>query len=134
MSYVVSTLIAVALSLVEFMLSNRFAIKTRLELFYVFTTYLLLTYLYSMPNVPFSDFWKKIFFVTPLFVDLRTQYALVAPFQVHYLTTVIGIGVGAVLDLLYRQVSARSLKAGAIRSTGVVLIIASVFSPYLLSW
>jgi len=77
----------------------------RVEAIFMVIEVLLFTFLYSMPNVPFSSFWEKLFFEFPIMTDLRTQYVIIAPFQGLVMSIAFGLGSYALLkSLSYRKI------------------------------
>ena len=63
--------------------------------------FLVISFLYSMPNVPFSNFLKTLFFKFPILADLRTQYVIVGPFESLVLSIVVGFGSYYVISKLF---------------------------------
>ncbi|WP_338598634.1 hypothetical protein V6M85_08110 [Sulfolobus tengchongensis] len=83
---------------------------------------LIFAFLYSMPNVPFSSFWEKLFFEFPIMTDIRTQYVLVAPFLGSVMSYGVGFGVYAILEEIKRR-------RIYLKALAVILIIVAVFLP-----
>ena len=75
----------------SFILITKRALRSS-EPIFIFTVLLLFTFLYSMPNVPFSSFWERLFFEFPIMVDLRTQYVIITPFQGFIMSIAFGLG------------------------------------------
>lgn len=70
------------------------------EILLYIVLFLVISFLYSMPNVPFSNFFKSLFFKFPILSDLRTQYVIVGPFESLVLSIVIGFGSYYIIDKL----------------------------------
>ncbi|QXJ28569.1 hypothetical protein J5U23_01438 [Saccharolobus shibatae B12] len=79
--------------------------RKRGEALFMLSEFLLFTFLYSMPNVPFSSFWEKLFFEFPIMTDLRTQYVLITPFQGLLMSIAFGLGsYGFIKSLSYKKI------------------------------
>ena len=96
-SYILSFMI-VLVYLTPLLLSRRKLISS--EVLFFIIMFLSIAFLYSMPNVPFSDFFKALFFRFPILVDLRTQYVLVGPFEGLTLSIVLGFGTYYIIDAI----------------------------------
>ena len=92
--------------------------RTSSEILFFIILFLVTTFLYSMPNVPFSDFFKTLFFKFPILADLRTQWVLVGPFESLLLSIVVSFGTYNIIDVL-------SVKGKRFVVLGLVLIIVS---------
>ncbi|BFI73721.1 hypothetical protein YN1_7080 [Nanoarchaeota archaeon] len=83
----------------SFIILNKKVSKNK-EILFFFISFLIFTFLYSMPNVPFSSFWENLFYKYPIMVDLRTQYIIIAPFQGFLMVYLIGFGIYGILDYI----------------------------------
>ena len=108
--------------------------KTRnAEPIFIFSSLLLFTFLYSMPNVPFSSFWENLFFELPIMADLRSQYVLITPFQGLLMSISFGLGSYYFMRSLFLR---RSLKIVSVTLiflviTGTGLNILVYGSPFI---
>jgi len=93
--------------------------RTRSEVVFYIVMFLITSFLYSMPNVPLSAFFKSLFFKFPVLADLRTQYVLVGPFESLFLSIVMGFGLFYFINLF----SDRSLSKKLVALILAVLVV-----------
>ncbi|MGC9079844.1 MAG: hypothetical protein ACP5G1_03850 [Nanopusillaceae archaeon] len=74
-------------------------LRNKGEILFIISSILIFVFLYSMPNVPFSDFWKYLYFKFPIMADLRTPRIIIAPFLEFLMS--IGIGLGSYIIINY---------------------------------
>ncbi|WP_152411951.1 hypothetical protein [Saccharolobus islandicus] len=89
------------------------------EILLYIVLFLVVSFLYSMPNVPFSNFLKTLFFKFPILSDLRTQYVIVGPFESLVISIVVGLGSYYIIDKL-------SIKGKKFSIMVIILILLSI--------